>query len=171
MLFKLFCLGTCFPHGHPSQGAGLLTREKRPSLSRGPRRTVPSGKLGLLTPITISLNLSLDFLCVGHEHPYGIQKSNLPATVLLILKLEDSTSDSTQGPRELPGQFILKPRHTGRHQQQKVSASLPASVHSWLMALFRETSCCQGNDSPNGKGTGQKCTEDPQVQLGATSKV
>lgn len=106
LLLKLFCLGICFTHGLPSQGPGLLTREKRPSLSRGPRRTVPSGKLGFVMPITISLNLSLDFLCVGHEHPYAIQKSNLPATVL-----EDSTTDDTQETREIPGQFILKPRH------------------------------------------------------------
>lgn len=110
----------------PQPGCWAAHSGEKAFLSRGPRRTVPSGELGLVTSITISLQLSLDFLCVGHEHPYGIQKSNLPATVLLILKLEDSTSDSTQGPRELPGQFILKPRHPGRHQQPKMSKRFPS---------------------------------------------
>ncbi|XP_057576697.1 rho GTPase-activating protein 20-like [Hippopotamus amphibius kiboko] len=61
---------------------------------------------------------------IGHEHPYGIKMSHLPATVLLQRGSEDSTSPSAlqeafplqQESQEIQGRFILKPKHTARNQ-------------------------------------------------------
>ncbi|XP_057560627.1 rho GTPase-activating protein 20-like, partial [Hippopotamus amphibius kiboko] len=61
---------------------------------------------------------------IGHEYPYGIKMSHLPATVLLQQGSEDSTSPSAlqeafplqQESQEIQGRFILKPKHTARNQ-------------------------------------------------------
>nr|XP_019817563.1 PREDICTED: rho GTPase-activating protein 20-like [Bos indicus] len=64
-------------------------------------------------------------LAHGHEHPYGIKMSCIPATGLLQQQLEGSTSASAlqeaflEGPQELQDQFILKPRHSARNQARK----------------------------------------------------
>nr|XP_044622513.1 rho GTPase-activating protein 20-like [Equus asinus] len=52
----------------------------------------------------------------GHEHPYGIKMSHLPATGLLPQGPEDSIFQESRGTQ---GQFILKPRHPDRNQQRK----------------------------------------------------
>ncbi|XP_014639975.1 PREDICTED: rho GTPase-activating protein 20-like [Ceratotherium simum simum] len=67
----------------------------------------------------------------GHEHPYGIKMSHLPATVLLPQGPEDSASPSTlQEFPEMPGQFILKPRHPARNQQGRDSGQKSAKMNS-----------------------------------------
>lgn len=114
--------------------------------------TLANGKVGLITPITIGLNLYLDFLHIGHEHPYGIKMSAVPATGLLQQGLEDCTSASAlqeaflEGPQEIQDQLILKPKHSARNearnQQEKGEplpflqvASLGSCFYSWKQTL------------------------------------
>nr|XP_020724396.1 rho GTPase-activating protein 20-like isoform X2 [Odocoileus virginianus texanus] len=70
----------------------------------------------------------------GHEHPYGIKMSDVPATGLLQQGLEDSTSasalqeDFLEGSQEIQDQFILKPRHSAKNKarnQQGKGEPLP----------------------------------------------
>ncbi|XP_070319945.1 rho GTPase-activating protein 20-like [Odocoileus virginianus] len=90
----------------------------------------------------------------GHEHPYGIKMSDVPATGLLQQGLEDSTSasalqeDFLEGSQEIQDQFILKPRHSAknkaRNQQGKDSDKKTVSKSSaknwafWCSSRTRE---------------------------------
>ncbi|XP_072804295.1 rho GTPase-activating protein 20-like [Vicugna pacos] len=64
---------------------------------------------------------------IGHEHPFGIKTSHLPATALLPQGPEDSASPSAlleailleKRSPDTQGQFVLKPRHPARSQQRR----------------------------------------------------
>ncbi|XP_070115800.1 rho GTPase-activating protein 20-like isoform X1 [Equus caballus] len=77
----------------------------------------------------------------GHEHPYGIKMSHLPATGLLPQGPEDSTFQESPGTQ---GQFILKPRHPARNQQRKESGQKSVRMNfmgNWV--LQHGSSACQ----------------------------
>lgn len=106
-------------------------------------------------------SLTWIFLCVGSKHPNDIQESHVPHTVLLPQEPEDTTTSSTQGPRELPGEFIEKASRPARQQPQK-DERFP-SCKGPLLTRFLETISCHGNDSPRGtvgwRKAGQRGTE------------
>ncbi|XP_070646878.1 uncharacterized protein [Bos indicus] len=88
----------------------------------------------------------------GHEHPYGIKMSCIPATGLLQQQLEGSTSASAlqeaflEGPQELQDQFILKPRHSARNQARKQQGKVSdkktvrkSSLKNWAFGCISRT--------------------------------
>ncbi|XP_055290385.1 rho GTPase-activating protein 20-like [Moschus berezovskii] len=89
-------------------------------------------------------------LANGHEHPYGIKMSAVPATGLLQQGLEDCTSASAlqeaflEGPQEIQDQLILKPKHSARkearNQQEKDPEKKTVSKSSVKKWPFRCTS-------------------------------
>nr|CAI9698041.1 unnamed protein product [Rangifer tarandus platyrhynchus] len=84
----------------------------------------------------------------GHEHPYGIKMSDVPATGLLQQGLENSASasalqeDFLEGSQEIQDKFILKPRHSAknqaRNQQGKVSKNSAKNWAFWCSSRTRE---------------------------------
>ncbi|XP_072804543.1 rho GTPase-activating protein 20-like [Vicugna pacos] len=88
---------------------------------------------------------------IGHEHPFGIKTSHLPATALLPQGPEDSASPSAlleailleKRSPDTQGQFVLKPRHPARSQQGRAKRTY---VSNW--AFWRRPRPRQDNQRP-----------------------